>query len=65
MTATDEKQMYFAATVGSFDTTTTYVRVPEKGSALAIVCDGEEMRITWNDLFRLLKWAYGQWGGGE
>ena len=62
----DEQQMYCAATTGScIDTSTTYVYIPDNDNVLAVVCDGEQITISWKDLFKLLKWAYGQWGGSE
>ena len=64
MTATDEPTMHYAtATDSSIDTSTTYVHVPDNDDVLAVVCDGEQITISWKDLFKLLKWAYGQWGG--
>lgn len=63
MSITDEQQMYYAATTGSrIDTSTTYMRIPNNDDVLAVVCDGEQITITWKDLFKLLKWAYRQWG---
>ena len=60
----DEQQMYYAETTGScIDTRTTYVHIPGNDNVLAVVCDGEQVTISWKDLFKLLKWVYGQWGG--
>ena len=60
----DEQQMYYAATTGScIDTSTTYVHIPDNDNLLAVVCDGEQVTISWKDLFKLLKWVYEQCGG--
>lgn len=61
----DEQQMYYATTGSCIDTNTTYVYIPDSDNVLAVVCGGEQITISWKDLFRLLKWAYGQWGGSE
>ena len=62
----DEQQMYYAATTDSrIDTNTTYMYIPNSDNVLAVVCDGEQITISWKDLFKLLKWAYRQWGGSE
>lgn len=61
----DEQQMYYATTGSCIDTTTTYMYIPDSDNVLAVVCGGEQITISWKDLFKLLKWAYGQWGGGE
>ena len=64
MIATEEPTMHYAtATDSCIDISTTYVHVPDNDDVLAVVCDGEQITISWKDLFRLLKWAYGQWGG--
>ena len=64
MTATDELPMYYATITDScIDTSTTYVHIPDNDNVLAVVCDGEQITITWKDMFRLLKWACEQWGG--
>lgn len=61
-----EQQMYYAATTSSCTRTiTTYVYIPDNDNLLAVVCGGEQVTILWKDLFKLLKWAYGQWGGSE
>ena len=54
---------YSTTTDSRIDASTTYVHVPDNDSVLTVVCDGEQITISWKDLFRLLKWAYGQWGG--
>jgi hypothetical protein len=70
MTTTDElyrmpneQRMYYATTGSCIDTRTTYVHIPDNDNLLAVVCDGEQVTISWKDLFKLLKWVYGQWGG--
>lgn len=63
-TAYDNASVGYSTTTDScIDTSTTYVRIPDNDDALAVICDGEQITISWKDLFRLLKWAYGQWGG--
>lgn len=59
----DEQQMYYATTGSCIDTSTTYVHIPDNDNLLAVVCDGEQVTISWKDLFKLLKWVYEQWGG--
>lgn len=62
----DEQQMYYAATTGNFiDASTTYVHIPDNDNVFAVVCGGEQITISWKDLFKLLKWTYGQLGGSE
>lgn len=66
MSITDEQQMYYSATTGScIDTSTTYVHILDPDNVLSVVCDGEQITISWKDLFKLLKWAYRQWGGKQ
>ena len=67
MSAIDEQQMYYAATTDSrIDTNTTYIHIPDSDSAiLAITCGEERVTISCKDLFKLLKWAYRQWGGKQ
>ena len=48
------------------DTNMTYIHIPDSDSAiLAITCGEEQVTISCKDLFRLLKWAYRQWGGKQ
>lgn len=48
------------------DANTTYLHIPDSDSAiLAITCGEERVTISCKDLFRLLKWAYRQWGGKQ
>ena len=61
----DEQQMYYATTGSCIDTTTTYMYIPDSDNVLAVVCGGEQITISWKDLFKLLKWAYRQWGGKQ
>ena len=62
----EEHPMYYTVTADScIDTSTTYVSIPDNDNVLAVVCDGEQITISWKDLFKLLKWAYRQWGGSE
>ena len=61
----EEKRMYFSAISSGIDTSKTYVQIPDNDSMLSVICGGEEISISWKDLFRLLKWAYGQLGGKE
>ena len=67
MSTTDksEHSYYFAAdwdTIDANNTTYTMVNPEQK---LSVVCDGEEIRITYRDLFRLLKMALQMWGDAE
>ena len=54
---------YSTTTDGCIDNSKTYVRIPDNDDVLVVVCDGEQITISWKDLFRLLKRAYRQWGG--
>lgn len=56
---------YSTTTDSRIDTSKTYVRIPDNDDVLVVVCDGEQITISWKDLFRLLKWAYRQWGGAS
>ena len=65
---TEEQSMYYTVFNGSIDVNTaaektTYYHIQDSDDKLALVCDGEQITITWKDLFFLLKWAYKQWGG--
>lgn len=55
---------YSTTTDSCIDTSTTYIHIPDNDDALTIVCGGEQITILWKDLFKLLKWAYGQGMGG-
>lgn len=65
MIAADELPMYYTVSTGNpiGNENTTYCRVSNSDHRFVIVCDGKQITVTFRDLFRLLKWAYEQWGG--
>ena len=65
MSLTDEFS-YATSSSNCIDANTTNILIPDSDSAiLAITCGEERVTISCKDLFRLLKWAYRQWGGKQ
>ena len=54
---------YVTLASNCIDANTTNIIIPNSDSNfISITCGEERIRISCKDLFRLLKWAYGQWG---
>ena len=66
MSTTDKsEQVYFVAEWDTIDTDTTTYKEVNPDHKLSLVCGVEEIRITYRDLFRLLKFALQMWGDAE